>query len=144
MSEERIAKATTTVDAPVTKVWDAFVNPQTIKQYMFGTDVASDWKKGSAITWKGEFQGKKYEDKGTILEIEPERKLRYTHSSNLSPGEEHTVTVELTPRGKKTQVTLLQDNNATEEARQHSQKNWEMMLAGLKKILESGNDHGRV
>ena len=59
MSKDRIAKATTTVDAPVTKVWDAFVNPRIIKQYMFGTDVASDWKKGSPITWKGEFQGKK-------------------------------------------------------------------------------------
>ena len=144
MSTDRIAKATTTVDAPVTKVWDALVNPRTIKQYMFGTDVASDWKKGSTITWKGEFQGRKYEDKGTILEIEPERKLRYTHVSNLSPGEEHTVTVEVTPRGRQTVITLLQDNNATEEARQHSEKNWGMMLAGLKKIVESGNDHARV
>src|SRR5688572_29950696 len=133
----KVAKATVTIDAPPARVWDALVNPKTIKQYMFGTDVASDWKKGSSITWKGEFQGKKYEDKGTILEIEPERKLRYTHASNLSPGEEHTVTVELAPQGKHTVVSLSQDNNATEEARQHSEKNWNMMLGGLKKIVES-------
>jgi uncharacterized protein YndB with AHSA1/START domain len=140
----KIARATVTIDAPVARVWDALVNPSTIKQYMFGTDVASDWQKGSSITWKGEFQGKKYEDKGTILEIERERKLRYTHSSNLSSGEEHTVTVELAPQGRQTVVSLSQDNNPTEEARQHAEKNWEMMLAGLKKIVESSNDHGRV
>ena len=140
----KTANATVTIDAPAARVWDALVNPKTIKQYMFGTDVVSEWKKGGSITWKGEFQGKKYEDKGTILEIERERKLRYTHASNLSPGEEHTVTVELTPRGKQTVVSLSQDNNATEEARQHSEKNWEMMLEGLKKIVESSNDHGRV
>jgi uncharacterized protein YndB with AHSA1/START domain len=139
-----IAKATVTIDAPAARVWDALVNPKTIKQYMFGTDVVSDWKKGGSITWKGEFQGKKYEDKGTILEIERERKLRYTHTSNLSPGEEHTVAIDLAPRGKQTVVSLSQDNNATEEARQHSEKNWEMMLAGLKKIVESSNGHTRV
>jgi len=140
----KVAKATVTIDAPPARVWDALVNPKTIKQYMFGTDVVSDWQKGSSITWKGEFQGKKYEDKGTILEVERERKLRYTHTSNQSGGEEHTVTVELTPRGNETVVSLSQDNNATEEARAHSEKNWEMMLAALKKIVESSNDHGRV
>lgn len=139
-----IAKATVTIDAPAARVWDALVNPKTIKQYMFGTDVVSDWKKGGSITWKGEFQGKKYEDKGTILEIEPERKLRYTHVSNLSGGEEHTVAIDLSPRGRQTVVSLSQDNNATEEARKHSEKNWEMMLEGLKKIVESSNDHTRV
>jgi hypothetical protein len=29
-------------------------NPEIIKQYMFGTNVISDWKEGSPIVWKGE------------------------------------------------------------------------------------------
>jgi hypothetical protein len=33
-------------------------------------------------------------------------------------------------------VTLSQDNNATDEAREHSEQNWRMMLDGLKKLLE--------
>jgi hypothetical protein len=39
-------------------------------------------------------------------------------------------------RRDRTRVSLTQDNNATEEARPHSKKNWAMMLGGLKKFLE--------
>ncbi|HEX9242589.1 MAG TPA: SRPBCC domain-containing protein, partial [Anaeromyxobacter sp.] len=53
------------------------------------------------------------------------------------PENYHTVTIELSSGSGGTQVVLTQDNNATEEAKQHSQENWEMMLAGLKKLLES-------
>ena len=38
--------------------------------------------------------------------------------------------------GPQTRVSLVQDNNPTEDARVHSEKNWGMMLAGLKKFLE--------
>lgn len=142
MDKKLIAKASTTIQAPVAKVWGALVNPATIKQYMFGTNVVSDWKKGSPIAWKGEWEGKKYEDKGVILDVQPQRKLAYTHFSPLSglpekPENFHNVTIELTEKGKQTLVSLSQDNNANEKEREHSQKNWEMMLSGLKKLLES-------
>ena len=45
-----IANAQTSIDASVDNVWDAFTNPETIKKYMFGTTVSSDWKNGSEIT----------------------------------------------------------------------------------------------
>ena len=141
MSHDRIARASLTVDAPRAKVWDALVNPKAIKQYMFGAAVVSDWREGSPIVWKGEWQGKPYEDKGTLLEVEPGRTLRYSHFSPLSglpdePGNYHTVTIELSGEGNQTRVALAQDNNPTDEARVHSEKNWGMMLAALKKFLE--------
>ncbi len=40
-----IAITETTINAAVDRVWDAFVNPQIIKKYMFGTNIVSDWKK---------------------------------------------------------------------------------------------------
>jgi hypothetical protein len=33
-------------------------------------------------------------------------------------------------------VDLSQDKNKTERARDESQRNWEIMLAGLKKVVE--------
>jgi hypothetical protein len=33
-------------------------------------------------------------------------------------------------------VTLTQDNNPDEKTKDHSEKNWKMMLASLKKLLE--------
>jgi uncharacterized protein YndB with AHSA1/START domain len=142
MDKKLIAKASTTIHAPVAKVWDALINPATIKQYMFGTNVVSDWKKGSPIVFKGEWQGRKYEDKGVILDLQPQRKLSYSHFSPLSglpekPENFHTVTIDLVDRGQQTLVALSQDNNADEKEREHSQKNWEMMLSGLKKLLET-------
>lgn len=136
------AQASTTIDAPAGRVWEALIDPKKIRQYMFGTSVSSDFKEGSPIAWKGEWQGKPYEDKGVILKVNPPKTLRYSHFSPLSglpdkPENYHTVTIELAPKGGKTLVTLTQDGNATEEAQQHSQKNWEMMLASLKKLLES-------
>ena len=68
MNKGLIARASISIDSPVGKVWDAFTNPELIKRYMFGTDVISDWKEGSPIAWKGEWQGKKFEDKGVILQ----------------------------------------------------------------------------
>jgi uncharacterized protein YndB with AHSA1/START domain len=140
MPTNLIAKASVSIAAPAAKVWDALVNPPVIKQYMFGTTVASDWKQGSAISWKGEWKGKPYEDKGKILQIEPRRLLQYTHYSPLSgpdvPENHHTVTIEIAEAGAQTRVSLSQDNNASEDARQHSEKNWKMMLDGLKKLME--------
>jgi uncharacterized protein YndB with AHSA1/START domain len=136
-----IAKAEADINAPPSKVWDALTNPAVIKQYMFGTNVVSDWKQGSPIVWKGEWKGKAYEDKGVILGIEPRRMLRYSHFSPLSGQPDtaenyHTVTIELSREGESTLVSLSQDNNPTEKAREESEKNWGMMLGGMKKLLE--------
>lgn len=140
MAEDHVAKASTTINAPAERVWEALVDPEKIKQYMFGTTVSSEWKEGSPITWKGEWQGKPYEDKGRIVRMTPQRVLQYTHYSPGSgepdvPESYHTVTIELSENGNTT-VSLSQDHNKTDEARQHSEENWKMMLEGLKKLVE--------
>jgi len=122
-------------------VWNALTDPEVIEQYMFGTEVISDWNEGSSIVWKGEWKGRKYEDRGMILKLKPKRLIQYSHFSPLSgkpnlPENYHTVTIELLSDGAKTIVSLSQGNNETEQARQHSEKNWEMMLDGLKRLLE--------
>jgi uncharacterized protein YndB with AHSA1/START domain len=141
MPKNLVAHASITVNVPSPIVWDALVNPDAIRRYMFETNVTSDWKKGSKITFKGEWKGKPYEDKGVILQFDPRKKLQYSHFSPLmgrpdSPENYHTVTIELAADGNRTRVDLSQDNNETEQARDHSTKNWEMMLTGLKKYLE--------
>jgi len=53
------------------------------------------------------------------------------------PENRHTVTIELTEARGQTRVDLSQDNNASEESREHSEKNWRGVLEGLKRLLES-------
>ena len=142
MDDKFIARAKTTINAPASNVWEALTKPELIKQYMFGTDVISDWKVGSPIIYRGEWQGKPFEDKGKILEVKPGKSLVSTHWSPLSgvpdsPENYHTVTYTLSEKEGKTEVTLTQDNNASEEEKAHSEQNWNQMLDGLKKLVES-------
>jgi len=128
-------------NAPISKVWDALVNPAQIKKYMFGTNVVSEWKVGSPISFSGEWEGKPYEDKGTILGMQQEKLMKYNYWSNFSgEKDEHAnysnITYELAEQNGGTLFTLTQDNFKNEEARGHSEKNWGMVFETMKKILE--------
>jgi uncharacterized protein YndB with AHSA1/START domain len=141
--EDHVASATIEIAASPGEVWTALTDPEQIQKYMFGSHVVTDWQPGSPIVWKGEYEGKEYEDKGEIVEIEPEQRLKVTHFSPLSgqediPANYHTVLYELENHGRKTRVSLSQDNNSSEEAAEHSKANWEKMLAGLKEVVEAG------
>jgi uncharacterized protein YndB with AHSA1/START domain len=141
MKKTYTATATTTINAPASRVWDAITNPDLIKQYLFGTDVISDWKVGSPILYKGEWQGKTFEDKGKILEIQPEKLFVNTHWSPFSgvpdlPENYHTVTYQLSEKDGKTEVTITQDKNSSEEEKEYSEQNWKAILEGLKKLVE--------
>ncbi len=131
------------INAPLEKVWDALVNPDLISRYMLGTQVKSEWREGSPIIWKGEWQGKEYEDKGTIILLKVNKLLKYSHFSPMggkkdSPENYHMVTVRLSSVSNGTDVLLLQDNNESEEVKTHSEKIWKSVLENMKKLLEAG------
>jgi len=130
------------VNATPAQVWRAFTEPALIKEYMFGTDTTSDWKKGSSITYKGVWQGKSYEDKGTIVDIVPEKLLHTTYYSPLSGKEDKpenyaNVIEEIKQENGKTIVSITQDNIENEEGLAHMRENWNMVLDGLKKTVEN-------
>ncbi|TMG70135.1 MAG: hypothetical protein E6H86_01645 [Chloroflexi bacterium] len=142
MSRGFEAVKTVTIHATQREVWNALTNPAQVKQYLHGTEMSTDWKEGSPISWKGEWKGQSYEDKGTVLAVEPERLLRYTHWSPMGGSEDkpdnyHTVTYELAGEDGKTTLTLTQDNNPTqEEADKMANDNWGPVLNGLKESVE--------
>lgn len=130
------------INASAAEVWDAITNPAKVKQYLFGTDMTADWKVGGRISYKGEWEGKKYEDGGTILEIKPEKILKSTYWSSMSGTEDKpenyvVVTYSLEPKNGATELTVTQDNNKTEEGKEHSGSNWAMVLDGMKKVVEN-------
>jgi uncharacterized protein YndB with AHSA1/START domain len=141
MTNTYIAQAGITINAPPTRVWDVLTQPDLIKQYLFGTQVTTDWQVGSPITYEGIWEGKAYKDKGVILQVEPGKLLVSTYWSALSglpdiPENYQTVRYELAAEDGGTRLTIVQDNNASPEDANHSAQNWSMVLDGLKKLLE--------
>lgn len=141
MTTQFTAKATITIYASVSRVWDALVNPELIKQYLFGTQTITDWKVGSPIIYKGEWEGKQYEDKGVVLALKKEKLLKTSYWSSMSgnpdaPENYQIVSYALEPKGDETTLTVTQENATSEADRDHSGENWNMVLTSLKKLLE--------
>ncbi len=143
MSENYTAEKQITINAPVAAVWHTLTDPALVSRYLHGTTMKTTWEVGSPITWSGEWQGKPYEDKGTVLAVEPGKLLRTTHWSPMGGSEDrpenyHMVTYELAGRGGETILTLKQDNNASREvAEAMAEDNWGPVLEGLKAVAEN-------
>lgn len=137
-----VAERSITINASVDAVWGALTDPEKVKVYMHGTQLETDWKVGSTITWSGEWKGERYQDKGEVLAVDPRRLLRITHWSPMGgtadePENYHTVTYELDAQDGTTILTLKQDNNASQaEADAMAENNWRPVLEGLKKVAE--------
>lgn len=123
------------------EVWAVLTDNDRFGRAMFGTEVVTDWGIGSPIVYRGEFEGKSFEDKGEVVELSPPTRMRVTHFSPTSgeddtPENYHELRFDLSPTAAGTHVILTQDNNATQKAADHSQGNWDTMLGLLKKVVE--------
>jgi uncharacterized protein YndB with AHSA1/START domain len=141
MPGDFVAASSVTIEAPPSHVWDIITDPAATKEFMFGAELATDWSVGGPITWRGSWEGKEYEDKGVILDVDPGRRLVYTHFSPLGgqddkPENYHTLTWTLQDQGGRTLLTLAQDNNSTAEAAEHSQGMWDRLVADVKRLSE--------
>ena len=145
MQKDFVAERQVVIDAPVEAVWQTLTDPALVKQYMYGTRLETDWQVGSPISWKGEYQGAAYEDKGRVLAFEPGRRLEVTHWSPMGGSEDkpenyHTVTYELDSRQGSTVLTLKQSNNPSPEAaRTMAEQNWAPVLEKLKEVAEGAS-----
>jgi len=136
-----LAVAGAEVGAPPDRVWRVLVDPVSVREYMFGAEVVTDWLPGSAILFRGVWQGTPYEDKGVILDVDQPVLLRYTHYSPLSGAPDvlasyHTLTFALEPIPLGTRLTLTQDNNETAEAAEHSAGMWLRLVDAVRTIAE--------
>lgn len=142
--QKPVVEVDTTIAADPRTVWKAMTRKQSA---MFpGTQVETDWEVGHPISFKGEWEGRPYKDKGEIQSFEEGKELSFTHWSEMSgeadrPENYHVVRYRLEPVGGKTRVTLSQFNEGKDtdldpKTKAEFKKNWQMMLDGLKKSAE--------
>jgi uncharacterized protein YndB with AHSA1/START domain len=142
MKVNLIAETSIIIDAAPSSVWKALTTPALIKKWLMGTNVITDWQKGSQIRYEGEYNGKKYYDKGVIKKIEPEKLLQTTYWSSAGGKEDkpenyNLVTYKLSQRVGKTKVELTQDNVLSEIEKEHVTENWKSVLKKMKEVIEN-------
>ena len=141
MKQELISKSSIDIIASSTKIWNALVEPEIAKEYFFGAEIVTDWKVGSPITFKGEFNGNKYEEKGILLNVEPNYQLQYSHWSNFDglpdePENYRTWTFDLTEKDGTTKLSITEDNIPTEKQKKRSDEFWDGVLLTIKQLVE--------
>ena len=129
------------INTASSKVWNALVNPDIIKQYFPGVETITDWKVGSELIFVHNQQGQVVRDKGVVLDIVPPHLLRHTYWTPYSgledkPENYTTVSYSLTEVDNKTILTVNQTNFNSEEWRRNSQAGWDQVLATIKQFVE--------
>lgn len=132
-----VATAEIYIDAPAEQVWATLTEPAAVKAWMFGTDLETDWRVGGPIVWKGEYEGRSYEDKGEVLGFDPPRSFSVTHFSPMSgqddlPENYHTLVFALAATDQGTRLELSQDNNTSDDEAQRAVANWTQALRSVK------------
>ena len=149
MSNPLEVKNSILINAPAEKIWDALVNPEQTKKYMFGCETVSDWKAGSSLLWRAEYEGNLMVFvKGTIIAIEPFSLLKYTVTDPNAkwadiPENYLNVSYILTPEKQGTLLTVVQDGfeNAAEGLKRYEDvsnngEGWNPILVQIKSIVE--------
>ncbi|WP_337041723.1 SRPBCC domain-containing protein [Emticicia sp. 17c] len=136
-----LLKKTIALNASKTEVWDALVNPEKIKKYLFGTETTTNWQVGSPIVFSGMWDDKPYQDKGTVLAFEPEKSLTYNYWSNLSgtpdvPENYANISYSVEEHGEKTLLTISQDGFKDQATLERSEGDWAAVLEELRKVVE--------
>lgn len=138
------------IKAPASRVWDALVNPEQTKKYMFGCETVSEWQPGSPLLWRGEYEGKEMVFvKGIVIEIRPLEFLKYTvidpNAAMEDIPENHlNVSYCLEEQDGITTLTVLQDGFETAADGEKRYKDtynngegWNPILIQIKKLVEA-------
>lgn len=138
--EKLQAQKSIRISATVKQVWEAITNPEQIKKYYFGTEWVTDFKKGSPILFRGNWDHETFEDKGNILEIEPMKLLRFNYwisNSQTADIPENYIVVqyELEESGNETIFTVSRKLLETEKTIEHAETFCGYITEGLKYLF---------
>src|SRR5688572_7414475 len=147
MSQELIVEKSVEIAASTHQVWRVLTDPDMILQWMGGAHIESTWELGSDITFSGTMPNfnKKYRDRGTVLAVEREKILQYSHWSEMKrlpdvPENRTIITFTLELIDEKTRLTFRQENFHSEVEYKHANFFWGVALHVMKNLLEQQTD----
>src|SRR5215475_3370930 len=126
-ADRKIMNKVVNINTPTSQVWQMLTTPELMKRWMMPDveiSILTDWKVGSPMVIRGNMNGKNFENKGTVLQFEPEKILQYSHLSSISrlpdqPKNYSIVEFGLQPMENQTILTLTLSNFPTESIYKH-------------------------
>lgn len=130
-----------TVNAPKEKVWEALTEPEKVKAWQYGSELTTDWKVGNEIRFTSEWEGQIFEQWGTVLEFEPNEKLKYNLFAprpDLEDKPENYFEMEykLTEKENGTELLIVQEDNRPGAKQELEQGEENPVLKMLKELIE--------
>jgi uncharacterized protein YndB with AHSA1/START domain len=137
-----ISKSTILINATKQKVWDALTKPELVKKWQYGSDVITDWKVGSEIRFRVEWDSKVFEQWGKILEIIPNELIKYSlffPGPDLEDKEENyfIMTYIISESENKIKLEILKEDNRLGAVKEQESNEENPVLIALKEIIES-------
>ena len=136
MSKEKVVYGIY-IKASAEKIWDALTKSEYTRQYVWGTNVESDWEVGSPF--RAHFDDGTTFMEGEILKSE-RGKILSRKSAMILPdgtkGEESIITFEIEPAGEVNKLIVTHED--IPESFEDAMLGWEMCLSSLKSLLETG------
>ncbi|WP_343584792.1 SRPBCC family protein [Flavobacterium sp.] len=134
--------STIVLNASVEKVWNALTQPELVKQWQYGSDLLTTWKTGSEIRFRNEWDGQVFEQWGTVLEVVPNQKIKYTlffprPGLEDKPENYFIMNYVLTEENQKTKLEIIQEDNRPGTVQEEPQGEENPILQGLKALIES-------
>jgi len=139
-----VVRKSITINAPASKVWKVLTDLDLMKQWVLNTEVEvlTDWQVGNPIVIRWKLEKGRFENKGTVLQFEPEKVLEYNYWTKISrlpdkPENYARLKLILLPDGKTTTLELINTNIAAVATVEHSNFYWNSTLGIIKKLAES-------
>jgi uncharacterized protein YndB with AHSA1/START domain len=128
------------IAAPAERVWNALVDGDVTRRY-WGHENRSDWKTGSRWEHVRVGPGDKVDVAGTVLEVDPPRRLVtswHSPEDEGDPARTSRVTYEVTAMGEETKLVVTHSDLNEPGLRAGVSQGWPLVLSSLKSFLESG------
>ena len=142
IDQSLIATRSIIIQSSSEKIWNVLTDPAKIKQYLFGTNVETDWMVGSKIVFQGQYQDQQYTDKGNVIENEANRLLKYNYWSGFSGLEDVPENYSMVSYlieamdGNEHKFTWHQQGFSSEDGKCHTEEGLVAMLQQIKQIAE--------
>ncbi len=123
------------------KLWDALLKPEFTKQYWFGVTLESAWALDAP--WKMVFADGRVADSGSVVEIDPPRRLvlswRHEMNPELTAEGFSRATFELEEIGDAVKLSILHEIDKDDSKLiKGVSGGWPKIIASLKSLLETG------